>query len=396
MGGVTLQEVPKPPAGWIPLAKPFFDETEEREVLATLRSGWVAQGPRVADFEAAIAEYVGAREAVAVSSGTAALFLLLHSLGIGPGDEVVVPSLSFIASANAVVHCGATPVFVDVDSRSYNIDPEQVARALTSRTRAVMVVHQLGLPADLDAIHAIAQRQGIAVVEDAACALGSRYKNKPIGGQGTPACFSFHPRKVISTGEGGMITTDDPQLAVRLRRLRHQGMTVSDLERQRHARLIVEEYPEVGYNFRLSDLHASLGLAQLPKLAEFLRRRRSIAVAYDEAFSQLSGIETPFVPDFATPNYQSYAVRLVGVERSGRDQVINALGERGIAVRPGVMAAHRESCYATARRVGELPNTEAATDQTAVLPVFPGLDDDELRYVIEQFSDVVPRVLAQQ
>ena len=357
--------------------------------MAALRSGWVAQGPRVADFEAAIAQRVGAKEAVAVSSATTALFLVLHSLGVGRGDEVIVPSLSFIASANAVVHCGAIPVFVDVDPRSYNLDPEEVARAVTSRTRAVMVVHQLGLPADLAAINAIARERELRVVEDAACALGSRYRGKPVGALGAPACFSFHPRKVISTGEGGMITTDDPAFAARLRRLRHQGMTVADLERQRATRLIIEQYPEVGYNFRLSDVHAAIGLAQLEKLDEFLARRRAIAAIYDEALCRIPGLAIPFVPAFATPNYQSYAVRLTGATRSERDEVINALSERGVTTRPGVMACHREACYAGARRAGSLSHTEAASDQTLVLPIFPELTSDDQQYVIEQLAVVV-------
>jgi dTDP-4-amino-4,6-dideoxygalactose transaminase len=375
------------------VALPCFGRAEEEQVVAALRSGWVAQGPRVAEFESEVAKRVGAREAVAVSSGTTALFLTLHSLGIGPGDEVIVPSLSFIASANSVVHTGATPVFVDVDPRSFNLDPDEVVRAITPRTRVVMVVHQLGLPADLDRLEAIARKGGIAIVEDAACALGSRYRGRAIGGGTAPTCFSFHPRKVISTGEGGMITLDDSELAARLRRLRHQGMSVSDLERHRADRLIIEDYPEVGYNFRLSDLQAAVGIAQLAKLDDFVERRRAIASRYDDAFSSASEIEEPFVPDFATPNYQSYVVRLPQASCSQRDQLIALLRERGIVTRPGVMATHREPCYRGAHCVGPLEQTAAVSDQTVSLPMYPDLADDEQGYVAEQVLDAVGRVM---
>src|SRR5262245_35424348 len=240
----------------IPLAKPCFDEVEERLVCEVLRSGWVAQGPRVGELEHLFAEKTGAAEAVAVTSCTAGLFLVLHALGIGLGDEVLVPSLSFIASANAIVHCGATPVFVDVEPRTYNIDPDGLAAAVTSRTRAIMVVHQLGLPCDLDRVTAFARTHGLLVVEDAACAAGATYKGRPIGNAESPAVFSFHARKVITSGEGGIVTTGDATLAARLRRLRHQGMSLSDLERHQADRVIIEEYPEVGWNFRMPDLVA--------------------------------------------------------------------------------------------------------------------------------------------
>ena len=377
----------------MPIARPTFDAEEERLLIETLRSGWVTQGPRVAEFEERFARAVGAPEAVAVSSCTAALFLSLHALGIGPGDEVIVPSLTFIASVNPIVHAGATPVFADVDPRTYNIDPLRIAAAFTARTRAVLVVHQLGLPAELDAIQNTANALGIALIEDSACAIGARYRGQPIGSSGNLNCFSFHPRKVLVTGEGGMITTGDSELAGRLRRLRHQGMSLSDVERDRAERVIIEEYPEVGYNFRLSDLHAALGIAQLGKLDALLAMRRAIAARYDSAFAALPGLSPPHVPAHTEPNHQSYIVRLPEANREERDAFMNALRKRGVATRRGLMAVHREAPFrdevegdtrgSAARVSGTLQHSEVADAQTVILPIFPELSEDDQRYVID-------------
>jgi dTDP-4-amino-4,6-dideoxygalactose transaminase len=373
----------------VAVAKPSFDEDEERRIVEVLRSGWVSQGPRVQEFEQAFADKTQARQAVATSSGTTALFLALKSLDVGPGDEVLVPSLSFIASANVIVHCGATPVFVDVDPSTYNLDPKQVEIGVSEQTKAVMVVHQLGLPADLHALDAVARHHQLHVVEDAACAVGSRYAGQPIGSSDNLTCFSFHPRKVLVTGEGGMITTADPALAARLRRLRHQGMSVSDLERHQADRVIIEEYPEVGYNFRLSDLQAAIGLAQLGKLDELLRRRREVAASYDSALKEVDLLDIPFTPDYAEPNYQSYILRVRGLERSGQSLILNEMKRRGVALRRGLMACHREIPYHDVRRVGTLPHTERAADETLVLPMHAELSAEEQGYVIGQLLEVL-------
>jgi dTDP-4-amino-4,6-dideoxygalactose transaminase len=376
----------------IPVAKTSFDEVEERMVTEVLRSGWVTQGPKVADFERAFAQRVGAAEAVAVSSGTTALFLALYAGGIGEGDEVIVPSLSFIATANVVVQCGAVPVFVDVDLRTYNLDPAGLGNALTPRTRAIMPVHQLGLPADLDRINEFAAKHGLLVVEDAACAAGSAYKNKPIGGSGNLVCFSFHPRKILVTGEGGMITTDNTDLATRLRRLRHQGMSVSDLQRHQADTVLIEEYPEVGFNFRLSDLQAAMGLAQLAKMDAFVAERRRLANRYTEALADIPEIDAPFIPEDAEPNYQSYIVRLRGAEANTRNAFMNEMLRRRVTTRRGLMAIHRESCYANANISGSLKNTDAATDQTVILPLYAGFTQADQDYVIDQLADALAAV----
>lgn len=375
----------------IPLARPAFDEREQARVAEVLRSGWVTQGPVTAAFEAALAERVGAAEAVATSSCTTALFLSLHALGIGPGDEVIVPSLSFIASANAIVHCGATPVFVDIDPLSYNLDPEQVDAGVSARTRAILAVHQVGLPADLDALETIARRHGLTVVEDAACAIGSTLRGRAIGGSGNLACFSFHPRKIVCTGEGGMITTNDAELAARLRRLRHQGMSVSDLERHAANDVVIEEYPEIGYNFRLSDVHAAIGLAQLEKLDAMLAERKTIAADYARLLEVAPGIEPPQVPAFAVANFQSYLVRVPGLGAEGRNAVIQRMQQRGIATRRGLMAIHREAPYRQARRVGDLQHTERATDETLAIPIYAGLTRTDRERVARELITAVDR-----
>ena len=377
------------PARRVPLTRPTFGEEEERGLLEVLRSGWVTQGPRVEEFEGRFAASVGAREAVAVSSGTAALFLSLRVLGIGPGDEVIVPALTFIASVNSSVHTGAAPVLVDVEPRTWNLDPARVEAAITDRTRAVMLVHQLGFPAALQALQEIADRHGLPLVEDSACAVGSRAHGRPIGASGNPGCFSFHPRKVLVTGEGGMIVVGDPELAARVRRLRHQGMSVSDLDRHRSKRVIVEEYSEVGYNFRLSDLHAAVGLAQLSRLEALVLRRRELAARYDAAFAGHETIAPASPPAHDEPNYQSYIVRLRGFDRERRNNVLDAMQERGIATRRGLMAVHLEPAYRDLRPTQPLPVSEEADAQTVVLPIYAELGDDDLSYVIEQLESVL-------
>jgi perosamine synthetase len=368
----------------VPFARPYLRGDEGAAVAAVIASGWVSQGPRVRDFEAAFARRVGALEAVATTNCTSALQLALYVSGVGPGDEVIVPSLSFIATANAVWQNGATPVFADVDPRTYNLDPAAAERAITDRTKAIMPVHQLGLPADMDAFLALADRHGVRIVEDAACAIGARYKGRPIGSLGPPACFSLHPRKVITTGEGGMIAVDDPAVAERLRRLRQHAMDVSDLARHGADDVVIERYPERGWNLRMTDMQAALGLCQLEVLDEVLDERARQAARYSAAIGRMPYLEPPFEPHYAERTWQSYAIRLRPGAPVGRTELMRRLMVDGIATRRGVMAIHEEEPYAGT--VAELPHTEAATRESLMLPLFPGLSDEQQDYVIDRLA----------
>ena len=286
----------------IPVARPYIGEEEEHGVLSVLRSGWITQGPRVGEFESRFAAYVDTEHAVAVSSCTTALQLALIACGIGPGDEVICPSLSFIATANAIAHTGATPVFADVDLNTYNIDPKSAEAALSPRTKAILAVHQIGLPADLHALKELASTHGVFLVEDAACAIGSEYQGQLIGQPvGDMACFSFHPRKILTTGEGGMITTRDAQVAEKLRRLRQHAMSLSDVARHNSSQVALETYDEVGFNYRMTDMQAAVGIAQLDRLTSFLARRRRLAQRYSDALDDLPSLQVPQIPEQLPP-----------------------------------------------------------------------------------------------
>lgn len=364
----------------IPVMRPLFGEEEVEAVAEAVRSGWVAQGPRVARFEQAFAARVGAAEGVAVSSCTTGLHLALHVLGIGPGAEVVVPSFSFIATANAVRYCGGTPVFADVDVTTGNLTPETIEAVRTDRTRAVMLVHQGGVPADVRAVEAL----GIPVVEDAACAAGSTYRGRPVGAGANLAAWSFHPRKLVTTGEGGMVTTDDPELAVRLRRLREHGMSVSAAER--HAagtKVIVERYVETGFNYRLTDVQAALGLVQLGRLDAIVARRRELAARYHELLADaLPEVRAVRDPEYGEGNYQSFWIELPADCPVERNDVLARLAEAGVSGRRGIMAAHLEPAYA-GHPHAPLPVTERLTERTLILPVHHELTADEQHQVVD-------------
>jgi perosamine synthetase len=376
----------------IPVARPYVGREEEEAVTAALRSGWFTQGPRVAEFERAFAAYVGAEHAVAVSSCTTALHLALLSLGVRAGDEVICPSFSFIATANCIVHAGGTPVFVDIDPETYNLDPQRIEEAITPRTRAILAVHQVGLPASLNEILEVARRHALPVVEDAACAIGSQYFGRRIGApHGDLACFSFHPRKILTTGEGGMITTGDAAVAARLRGLRQHAMSVSDVARHSARQITFETYGEVGYNYRMTDLQAAMGLVQLGRLDDLLARRRYLAARYSERLRPLGWLKPPAEPEGIHHNFQSYLVRLTPDAPIGRDALMQELLDRGISTRRGIMAIHREAPYQNRRWEASLPETNSATDSTVILPLFYQMTDDEQDYVIDVIAEIASR-----
>jgi perosamine synthetase len=376
----------------IPFSRPFLRGHEGAAVADVIASGWVSQGPRVREFEAAFAARVGSAEAVATSNCTTALQLALHVSDVGPGDEVIVPSMSFIATANSVWQCGATPVFADVDPRTFNLDPVAAERAITGRTKAIMPVHQLGLPADMDRFLELSARYGVALVEDAACAIGASYRGRPIGSLGPLACFSLHPRKVITTGEGGMITLQDAAVAARLRQLRQHAMDVSDLARHGARDVIIESYPERGWNYRMTDMQAALGLCQLDALDEILAERRRLAGRYTAALERIPYLEPPYEPGYAERTWQSYAVTLAPDAPIGRTELMRALLLDGVPTRRGVMAIHQEAAYGDAR--AELPHTEAASAESLMLPLFAGLSDEQQDHVIDCLATHVAALAA--
>jgi perosamine synthetase len=364
----------------IAFSRPYLGDAEAEAVAETLRSGWIVAGDRLAEFERLFANQCGAAHAVGVTSWTTGAFLVLKAWGVGPGDEVIVPSLTFIASVNVVRHVDATPVFAEIESATFNIDPVDIARKITARTKVILPIDQIGLPCDIDAINALAERHRLKVLDDAACAFGCLNRGRPVGSLAEVSVFSLHARKVITTGEGGMIVTDDESLARRLRLLRHQGMSISDAARHTMRPTVFETYPEIGYNFRMTDMQAAIGLKQIDRLGEILEKRRNIAEAYNRAFADHPLLAPPHVPDGLPPNWQRYQV----VIRSGAPlrqmAIMDALYDLGVPTRRGVFASHREPPYRDQSNV--LPVTEWVASNTLQLPMHPSLTESQLDRIL--------------
>ena len=347
-------------------------------------SGWVTQGPEVAAFEKEFAEYVAAEHATAVSNCTTGLHLALLVAGVGAGDEVITVSHSYIATANSVRYCGAEPIFIDIDPATFNMDPALIEAAITPKTKAILLVHQIGMPADLTAIVAIARKHNLKVVEDAACAAGSEYlwegEWEKVGRcRGDAAVFSFHPRKIISTGDGGMITTPHADWNKQFKLLRQHGMSVPDTVRHGSSTVIFENHPVLGFNYRMTDIQAAVGREQLRRVPGVVARRREIGETYNRLLASAQWIGLPHEPSWARTNWQSYAVRLP--DHVDQRAVMQAMLDAGIATRRGIMCAHREDVYRDSRHA-PLPQSEAAQDRTIVLPLYPQMTMADIEFVV--------------
>jgi perosamine synthetase len=385
---------------FIPVAKPLMDEREAQAARRPILSGWVTQGPEVAAFEREFAQYVGAEHACAVSNCTTALHLALLASGVQPGDEVITVSHSFVATANSIRHCGATPVFVDIRPETFNMDPALIEDVITERTRAILCAHQLGMPCDLGAVVDIAHRHSLALIEDAACATGSEILwdgawekiGKP---RGDVACFSFHPRKVITTGDGGMLTTANAEWDKKFRLWRHHGMSVPDTVRHKSEQVIFEAYVELGYNYRMTDIQAAVGREQLSRLPEIVGRRRFLAQRYKDLLAGVPGVVVPLEPEWARSNWQSYCVRLP--DWCDQRRVMQFMLDAGVATRRGVSCAHREPAYRQSWSCGagpgdcgcppgtckRLAQSERAQDHAIILPFFPQMTEADQDRVVE-------------
>ena len=356
----------------IPIIRPVIGDEELENVGKCLASGYLTQGPFVARFERAVSDYLGCRHAVAVTSGTAALHLALLALGIGPGDEVVVPSLTWVATANAVAYVGATPVFADVLPETFTLDPDDLVRALTPRTRAVVAVHLFGLCADMDDIARIAADRDLFLVEDAACALGSSYGGRPAGTLGHVGCFSFHPRKVITTGEGGMLTTEDDGLDSALRELRNHGCAPLPAGSPPWA---MPDVPRCGYNYRMTDIQGAIGCAQMGKIEAILAERARLAAVYNSLLAA-SPLIPPAVPPDRVHSWQSYVVRFASV--AARNAAAERLAAADIECRPGTHAAHRLRWQAGhALRTDCCPCSALCEDTSLALPLVHGMAHED-------------------
>ncbi len=369
----------------IPIAKPYLTTDEAQAAYDTILTGWITQGPRVAEFEKKFAEYTGARYAVALSNCTTALHLAMIVSGIGAGDEVICPSMSYIATANAIRYVGANPVFAEVNPVTYNLDVQDVEKRIGPKTKAILLVHQIGMPADIDAFSALAKKYNLKLIEDAACAAGSAYKGGKIGSHSELVCFSLHPRKVISTGDGGFVTTNNEAYYERLKLLRQHGMSVNDRVRHESSKVIFEDHVELGYNYRMTDIQAAVGIHQLAKLDWIVAERRKIARQYQEALADIPFIRLPREEEGYFSNFQSFSIYLQKDCPVSRNELMQRMLDDGIATRRGIMTAHRETAYKKEFAQVSLPVSEDAADNSIIIPLYIPMEQADIEKVIAGF-----------
>ena len=397
----------KAPSINVPIARTSLTEQEINSVIEPLRSGWLVQGPKVKEFEAKWSEFTGAEHSIAVTSCTSALHLSLAAIGFGPGDEAIVPAFTWISTANVVEHLGGTVVFCDISLDTFNIDPVLVEDRITDKTKAILPVHLFGLPADMKPLRDLALRYDLKIIEDAACGFGSRYQGQHVGTLGDTGCFSFHPRKAITTGEGGMVTTQSAELAAKLRRLRDHGAAVSDMQRHLGAKpYLLADHPDAGYNQRMTDLQAALGSTQMDRAEEIVFERQRLAQRYDQAFADLEWLQIPFKPNGDEHGYQSYpclfqpkiamstAKRPANISKikainAARNGWMEQLQQQGISTRPATHAVHMLSFFKQkyGLRPEDFPNAFVANDCSISLPLFHGMTEVEQDFVVTKVRE---------
>ncbi len=369
----------------IPLLRPYFDSDEVQELQKVLESGWVAQGPKVKEFEENISDYLGLKYAVAVTNCTAALHLSLLGIGIQEGDEVLVGDYTYPATGHSVAYCRGKPVFVDIDPKTYNIDPDRIEEKITEKTKAIIPVHTFGQPVEMDRILEIARSHGLKVIEDAACALGAKYKGRYAGTMGDVGCFSFHARKGITTGEGGMVVTNNEELANKVRKLSVFGLE-GTWEREEKG-FYIPKFTELGYNYKMSDITAAVGVAQLRKLDKIISRKRKLAKYWDENLQEIGGIESPFVDENSFHIYQSY-VALVD-DKIDRNRLIEKLGENGVQAQIGTYASHIQPAYGSD---DECPNSLEIFNRALALPMYYNLKEEEIDRAIDAIRNTLEEI----
>ncbi len=366
----------------IPIAKPYLTKDEAQAAYDAVMSGWVTQGPRVLELETNFAAYTGAKYAVAVSNCTTALHLAMIVSGIGQGDEVICPSMSYIATANCIKYVGATPVFAEVNPEDYNISLADAEKKITSKTKAILIVHQVGMPADIEGFQKLCTKHNLKLIEDAACAVGSSYKGAKIGSHSELVCFSFHPRKVISTGDGGMITTNRQDYYERIKLLRQHGMSVNDRVRHESKKIMFEDHLEVGYNYRMTDIQGAVGVKQLTKLDWLIEERRKIATQYMDAFKNIDCIRLPYEKEGCFSNYQSFCLYIKDNSPVSRNELMEKLLAADISSRRGIMTSHRETAYKSECAGLSLPTSEDLADNSIVIPLYVPMQQEDVDKVI--------------
>lgn len=385
----------------IPISKTILKKEEIESVLAPLRSGWLVQGKEVDQFENKWSQFTGAKYSIAVTSCTTALHLSLYALGLKPDDEVIIPAFTWISTANVIEHMRANVVFCDINLDTFNIDENQIEKKITSKTRAIIPVHLFGLPANMSAIKEIANRYNLFVVEDAACGFGSYYNNKHVGNFGDTGCFSFHPRKAITTGEGGMITTNNQALAEKIKILRNHGSMISDLDRHIGPRPhVLPDHPYPGFNYRMTDIQASLGSAQMNRALRIGNERKSLAKKYDHSLKDIDRLSLPIRMHEYEHGYQSYPCLLdrkkinmnnINDIQEIRNNIMDKLYENGVSTRPATHAVHMLEYYKVKYKLkaSDFPNAWVAYYCSISIPLFNGMTSDEQSYVIDQLHKYI-------